>query len=196
MKKSNIPLRVGLFLIVMGLVWMVGGLLLAPTHPLWTYMLAVVIAVMLLFVLYSRKNLLWIEAPDDENDGSPEALRWRRERRGWRYVTVGEVAIVVMAVWLVNVRRRPDWLLAAIALVVGVHFLALAAVFKGQRRLARRFLIEGLVMINLAGFVVLEIASPWWNVVVGTVMAAILWAAVLLILFARAIRSETLSPKA
>ena len=196
MKKSNIPLRVGMFLIVMGLVWMVAGLLLAPTHPLWAYALAVVIAVMLLFVLYSRKNLLWIEAPDDENDGSPEALRWRRERRGWRYVTLGELVFVMAAVWLVNAKQRPDWLLAAIALVVGVHFLALAAVFKGQRRLAQRFLIEGLVMIVLVGFVVAEVAPLWRNGVVGIAMAAILWVAVLLILFARAIRSETLSPKA
>ncbi len=137
MKKSNIPLRVSLFLIVMGLVWMVAGLLLAPTHPLWAYALAVVIAVVLLFVFYNRKDLLWMEVPDDESDRSPEALRWHRERRGWRYVTLGELVFVMAAVWLVNARQRLDWLLAAI-----------------------------------------------------------LWVAVLLILFARAIRLETLSPKA
>lgn len=63
----------------------------------------------------------------------------------------------MVAVWLVNAMRRPDLLLAAIALVVGVHFLALAAVFKGQRRLARRFLIEGPVMIAIVGLLVAEI---------------------------------------
>ncbi len=196
MKKSNIPLGVSLFLIVMGLVWMVGGLLLAPSHPLWTYTLAVVIAIVLLFVLYRRKDLLWIEAPDDVQDESPEATRWRRERRSWRYVTAGEFALVAAAVWLVNVMQRPDWLLAAITFVVGVHFLALAAVFKGQRRLARRFLIEGLVMIVLVGFVVAEVAPLWRNGVVGIAMAVILWAAALLNLFVRAVRPEAPSPKA
>lgn len=97
-----------------------------------------------------------------------------RAERALMWASIGEGVGLFLAGNIVMNLHRPDWLLPAMALVVGLHFLpiAWAAHFRPY------FLLDAaLVLAAIAGF---SVPAPLGGAVAGLVAALALWTAALL----------------
>lgn len=61
---------------------------------------------------------------------TPSPQQRRRTTRGFLLLLVGEIVAMNVAVMLFDHYQRPDWLMPAIAVIVGLHFLPMAPLLR------------------------------------------------------------------
>lgn len=99
-------------------------------------------------------------------------------------VVVGEAVAIALASRLLNQARHDELIPLVVALIVGIHFLPLAALFHMPM-----YYLTGMVMIILAGGALIALCfkvtlgNPYaWSVVIGLGNAVILWLTALYVL--------------
>jgi hypothetical protein len=119
------------------------------------------------------------------SDSSPEArARGRTARRRYLAVVAGEFIVIFLAANVLGSAGLAPLIPPVIALVVGLHFLPLAAVF----RVRLYYLTGALISIPAAVAAVallmgVTLGNPFgWPVVVGVATAAVLWATAFVLL--------------
>ncbi|WP_380175778.1 hypothetical protein ACFEMC_09545 [Kineococcus sp. DHX-1] len=98
---------------------------------------------------------------------TPEEERWRKRSGiafGWVFTL--EAVLIVVAANVLSAVGRPDLVLPAIALVVGLHFYPMARIF---RRRVDTWLATVLSAVGLAGLLALLLTSTDRNTVWGLV---------------------------
>ena len=105
-----------------------------------------------------------------------------RAERALMWASIGEGVGLFLAGNIVMNLHRPDWLLQAMALVVGLHFLPIAWAAR-----FRPYFILGaaLVLASIAGF---SVPAPLGGAVAGLMAALALWTAAL-----HAVRRDSLA---
>ncbi|TXR52886.1 hypothetical protein [Quadrisphaera setariae] len=98
---------------------------------------------------------------------TPEEQRWqKRAGMAFGWVFTAEAVLIVVAANVLGGIGRPDLVLPAIALVVGVHFYPMARIF---RRRIDTWLATALSAVGLAGLLVLLLTSASRDLVWGVV---------------------------
>lgn len=98
---------------------------------------------------------------------SPEEQRWqKRAGMAFGWVFTAEAVLIVVAANVLGGIGRPDLVLPAIALVVGVHFYPMARIF---RRRIDTWLATALSAVGLAGLLVLLLTGASRDLVWGLV---------------------------
>ncbi|MEH3078240.1 MAG: hypothetical protein PGN11_16525 [Quadrisphaera sp.] len=98
---------------------------------------------------------------------TPEEQRWqKRAGAAFGWVFTAEAVVIVVAANVLARIGRPDLVLPAIALVVGVHFYPMARIF---RRRIDTWLATALSAVGLAGLLVLLLTGASRDLVWGLV---------------------------
>lgn len=153
-----------------GVLWLTIGLATGRRSPLWLRG-SILLAGLLLAALVARLDLRAVRlsrlAPP--LTAEQQAIGKQVGRRfGW--ITGLEGGAIVLAVIILNVVRRPDYILSTIALIVGLHFFPLAGLFASPF-----YCLTGLAgcAIGVAGYFV---ADPRLRAsVVGLSFGLLLW---------------------
>ncbi len=154
-------------LTLFGLAWCLASLLNWPSHPHWTIVLALGIAASLIAASAFR-----IVCPGGATapDATRAAADGRRAGILFGIIFTLEGAFIALAAVLLSRHQLTDWIPVAAALIVGVHFLPLAHVFR-----VPLYYATGVLSI-LAAVVCFAIRDPASRVFwLGLSMAAILW---------------------
>jgi phosphatidylglycerophosphate synthase len=164
-----------LLYVALGAAWALVGLLeLRPVGTPWINLfLGVTAAVLLIFAMRSFQRAS--ELPEDEVSEEQQRERASRSRRSHRVLTAQGVAITVISAGLI-LAGRPGYIAAATSLVVGLHFMALAAIHHAPGE----YLVGGLLIAVAVGAMYLIPRAPTipdgvMNVVAGFGTAIILW---------------------
>jgi hypothetical protein len=189
MSSADFRYRILNFLIVMGAMWIIAGLALAPRRPLWALALALGIAAALTLAVRRTRNVALAAkdgatTPQDQAEEPAEAAaaQERSEQMWWRRITMAEFLFIFLAIWAAEIRQRVDLMLVGAATVVALYFIGLGFVFRRRRVLATRFSTEGALMLALVAFAGTAASPLWRNFWIGVGMGAILWTSVLLAL--------------
>ncbi len=186
MAAADFRYRILNFLVVMGAMWIIAGLALAPRRPLWALVLALAVTATLSWMVRRSRNVVLAAqdaapVPQATQEGFAEeaAAQERGERVWWRRITMAEFLFVFLAIWAAEIRQRVDLVLVGAATVVALHFIGLGFVFRRRRVLASRFSTEGALMLALVAFAGTTASPLWRNFWIGVGMGAILWLSVL-----------------
>lgn len=105
------------------------------------------------------------------------AAEERRYGRTFGMVFSLEIVIIALAVILLNVFHHPEFLLPLVAIVVGLHFFPLAALFK-----VRLYYVTGALLALASVTVMLAVPVQTmignlhtWDTLMGVICAVILW---------------------
>ncbi|HET7034769.1 MAG TPA: hypothetical protein VFI42_03735 [Thermomicrobiaceae bacterium] len=165
-----------LVLTIFGTVWgIVGAIALNGWGSPELAIVVVVIGIVLLAQAVSLRNAA-ARLPDDEGDHAAE----NRRQRGFIAINVVEFGSIAIAVFACNVTQQLHLLVPLIALIVGLHFLPLAALFH-----VRTYYVTGVLLCLLAvlGLFAIpstssidgrEVRASWAVVSFGA--AVVLWA--------------------
>ena len=138
--------------------WWIAGLWGSPL-PTWFMVGGPIISVLL--ILIARRRLSGASArPPEEAKRAGRIVGWAAGGEG--------IAIAVVANLLILNGHR-DLVLPAMAIIVGLHFLPLALLFKVRIYYATALL---LVLVGAAGFI---LDAPLRNLVTGLSSAGLLW---------------------
>ncbi len=139
------------------------ALLVFPQYGVLDVIVAVVLA--LAVIGFARR-------PAEDRSKVPDALTSAEAPRGRRtffIVLITELVLINVAWSLLRGAHHPEYLVAAIAVIVGLHFIPLASIFRD-----RIFYVPAVIMTGagaLAGFTL-------WSAVACIACAAALWTAV------------------
>ena len=111
------------FMTVFGLAWMLWGIWLLRLPARLSLVLSVAVIVV-------AASLLAVEAPRLSAPATAGAqIRWHDLRSRFVLINVLQYTAIAVAFGVCLRRRRPDLLAVAISLIVGAHFIPLAALF-------------------------------------------------------------------
>ncbi len=120
------------------------------------------------------------------DNSSPEAAQ-RGKSAGQQFAVVGAIEVILIALASILLGRTDHGELTplVIALIVGVHFLPLAYIFRVRAYYFTGFIMSLLALVALAAlFFGVTLGGPYaWATVIGVGNALILWATALYILF-------------
>jgi hypothetical protein len=159
------------FMFGFGIVWLLLGLFRGRSSPVWVRVALLLLGIGLgasIFTLGSRASGL----PHDVSQPTAEQRAANREIGRHFYMIFGaELAAIFVAVVVLRLIHYPDYILPGIAVIVGVHFVPLAALFKSPV-----FYGTGVLgcIIGLAGFLVADAGLR--QKVVGLSFGSMLWA--------------------
>jgi hypothetical protein len=154
-------------LTLFGLAWSLAALLNWPAHPTWSIVLALALAAAL--VAASAKRALH---PGGRPAIDPEkaAADGRRSGMWFGIIFTLEGVFIAIAAILLSAHHLADWIPAATACIVGLHFLPLARLFR-----VPLYYATGILSVAAAA-ATFAIHDPLAQVVfLGLAMAAILW---------------------
>jgi hypothetical protein len=158
------------FMFGFGIVWLLLGLFRGRSSPIWVRVALLLLGIGLgasIFILSSRASAL----PHDVFQPTPQQIAANREITRHFYLIFGaELVAIFLTVVVLRLIHYPDYILPGIAIIVGIHFVPLAALFKSPL-----FYGTGLVgcVIGLIGFFV---ADPGLRQkVVGLSFGLMLW---------------------
>ncbi len=118
------------FMFVFGVVWLLLGLFRGRPSPAWLRVSLLIIAIALggsIAILSVRASRI----PRDATPLSDQQIATNRQIALHFYVIFGiELAAIFLAAAVLSAIHYPDYILSGIALIVGVHFFPLAALFK------------------------------------------------------------------
>jgi 1-acyl-sn-glycerol-3-phosphate acyltransferase len=138
--------------------WWIAGLWGAPL-PTWFMVGGPIISVLMIFI--ARRRLRGVPAR------SPQAAKRAGRIVGW---AVGGEALAMTVVGnLLAINHQTAFVLPAMAIIVGLHFLPLAVLLKVRVYYATALL---LILVGLAG---LFLQAPLRNLVTGLSSAGLLW---------------------
>jgi hypothetical protein len=155
-----------------GVGWAAYGLSLSP---MWAKATGGAVAVIAIIMLILAARRLMQRARSLPGPDAAQQARGRRQRLGFIAVLVGEIVLLNVAVALLSAPALRVYWVPAIALVVGVHFLPLAWLFR-----MKAFWACGVAMMAAAAGATLVIHSDAGSTEVvlaveSMVNAAILW---------------------
>jgi hypothetical protein len=159
------------FMFAFGIVWLLLGLFRGRSSPVWVRIALLLLGIGLgapIFTLGSRASRL----PHDVSQPMAEQRAANREIGRHFYMIFGaELAAIFVAVVVLRLIHYPDYILPGIAVIVGVHFVPLAALFKSPV-----FYGTGVLgcIIGVAGFLVADAGLR--QKVVGLSFGLMLWA--------------------
>lgn len=157
------------FMFGFGVVWLLIGLFSGRPSPAWLKSALIVIGVGLGAAILT----LGVQASHLPNAASlsPQQAAINREIGNHFYLIFGlELAAIFVAVVALNALHHPDFILCGVALIVGVHFVPLAALFHAPIYYWTGFLGCG---IGLIGFFIAD--SMLRQKVVGLSFGMLLW---------------------
>jgi hypothetical protein len=135
------------------------------------FILAIPVGITMLLTLGLTKLQRKIEALPDERLPLMVADRDARSRKIFTAVNIAQLIAIVAAVQAWTMLRKPEYAAPTVAVIVGLHFLALARPM--EQPLYR---ITGALLIVLSlGTAVAVPSHAMWPVVVGLGSAVILW---------------------
>jgi hypothetical protein len=159
-----------IFMFCFGIVWFLIGLLQGRPSPAWLRLSLLAIGIALgasIATLEVRARNI----PHGPSARTAQQLAINREIARHFYIIFGvELAAIFLAVVVLKALRYPDYILSGIAIIVGVHFFPLAALFR-----ANVYYGAGLLgcAIGLAGFLVADAGLR--QKVVGLSFGLLLW---------------------
>jgi hypothetical protein len=159
------------FMFAFGAVWLCFGLFRGRPLPPWLR-LSLVIAAIVVVASITTLAIRALHMPPNLSLPTPDQIAASHRIALHFYVIAGiELVAIFMAVAALNVFHYPDYILCGIALIVGVHFFPLAALFR-----APVFYGTALIgcSIGLAGFLVAN--AELRQKVVGLSFGLLLWA--------------------
>ncbi len=157
--------------------WALSAFRAVPAAILLTYLLLAIalVSFALVAVRRGRKMLRAL--------GAQRSDFWRHRRKPFWIVVFLEVVGCGIAVALVGVLRRPEWVAAGISLVVGLHFLPLGRIFEAPAY----YWVGSLIVV--ADILALMLSGIWNPTALAAgATGAILWAASIHLL-ARSLRT-------
>ncbi len=136
----------------------------------WLMGAAAVVSVFMLIVV-SRLKQRVAQLPAER---STSELDRRAARAGRTFVTVNIVQglVIFLAVQVCYNRHTPEYLAPAVAVIVGIHFMALAGAFETPSH----WTVGGLMCVLALGTLLAVADRGMWGIVIGFGNAAILWA--------------------
>jgi hypothetical protein len=159
-----------IFMFGFGIVWLLIGLLQGRPSPAWLRLSLLVIGIAL-GVSIATLGLRASNIPHSPSATTAQQLATNREIARHFYIIFGvELAAIFLAVVVLKALSYPDYILCGIAIIVGVHFFPLAALFR-----APVYYGTGLVgcAIGLAGFLVAD--ADLRQKIVGLSFGLLLW---------------------
>lgn len=172
-----------------GIIWLLLGLIRGPRSPRWVPILLLVAGIALgaaiaeLGVRASRR-------PSNSTPLSREQVSTNREIGRHFYMIFGaELAAIALAVVVLNVIHQSGYILCGIALIVGVHFFPLAALFR-----APLYYFTGALgcAIGVAGFLVAD--GELRQKFVGLSFGVLLWMTALWIVWTGIAATPSVAP--
>jgi hypothetical protein len=154
-------------LTLFGLAWSFAALLNWPAHPAWSIVLSLSIAAALIGAAIFRAL-----HPGGRPASNPAlaAAEGRRSGMWFGLIFTLEGVFIAIAAILLGSHHLADWIPVATALIVGIHFLPLARLFRVPLYYGTA------ILASLAALASFAIADPLTRVVsLGLAMAAILW---------------------
>lgn len=130
---------------------------------LWIYLAVAIIPAMLMGFAFFRLSRL----PNSPGNPSPTAGKMGRN---FRIVLIAEVLLIMIAIVVLGRSGRPDLITASIALIVGLHFLPLAAIFR-----VPLYYATGIVMTTWTILCLVFLQSPTSTFSVAIGCGLILW---------------------
>jgi hypothetical protein len=160
------------FMFGFGMVWLLLGLFRGRPSPAWPRVSLLALGIVLgagIGTLGWRASRL----PASAAQLTPQQLAGNREIGRHFYLIFGaELAAIFLAVTVLKAIHYADYILSGIAIIVGVHFFPLAALF----RMPLYYGVGSLAcFIGLAGFVVTDVRAR--QTLVGLSLGALLWGA-------------------
>lgn len=157
------------FVSAFGFVWAsMGG---SSAFPESSYFILAASAVVSL-ALVSTALYLWRASrslPELPKDAMP-AGTWRR----FRIVGIAEGIAIFAAIFILGRVRQPEWIPAAIALIVGIHFFPLASIFRVRIYHATGFLLCAVFALTVSLAFASGVEAVWFAVP-GLGSALVLW---------------------
>lgn len=161
------------FMFSFGIVWLLIGLLQGRPSPAWLRLSLLFVGIALgasIAIMGMRASSF----PHDASSPTAQRLATNCEIGRHFYIIFGvELAAIFLAVAVLKAIHYPDYILSGIAIIVGVHFFPLAALFR-----APVYYGTGLLgcAIGLTGFLVAD--ANLRQKVVGLSFGMLLWATV------------------
>ena len=156
-----------------GIWWVFAAMSSISGVALWIYIaVAIVPATLAGFAIFRLCRLR-----DLPGDPSPTA---EKMARNFRIVLIAEVLVIVLAIVALGRSGHPDFITVAIALIVGLHFLPLAAIFR-----VPLYYTTGIVMTTWAIICSIFLQSLFRTISVAIGSGLILWLTSLILLLGR-----------
>ncbi len=160
------------FLALMGGYWCLTALSFWSGRPGWAIAVACAVVILLLAGCVVR----WLQAAKLPRGGEADAAQGKRMGMWFGIIFGIEGGMIGVIAPLLARTGHSEWILMAIALIVGVHFLPLAYVFE----VPQYYLLGGLCVVGSLGCFLIPPMEPR-NLCVGFVMAFALWLTSLLL---------------
>ncbi|HUI84146.1 MAG TPA: hypothetical protein VL240_07980 [Candidatus Binatia bacterium] len=158
-----------LLLTFFGCVWLGLGLASLTMNPLWLAVALALLAVALLVPSFGIFRMGY-EAAHRAGPMTEEQKRvQRRMGRAFGIIFAAEGLLIFVAVNVLNNLHREQYVLTAIAAIVGLHFLPLARLYRFPLYYA-----VGVLMV-LDGFASLALPAPGRNTTLALSVGAVLW---------------------
>ena len=135
------------------------------------WLLAVPLAITMIMFLALGKYQRKVEALPDEFPAAGAEQREARERKMFTIVNAAQAIAIFLAVQVWFNLHRPEYVAPTVAVIVGLHFFALA----GPMELPSHRIPGTLLLVLALGTIVAVPSHQSWGVVVGLGSALILW---------------------
>jgi hypothetical protein len=167
-----------------GAFWAIGGVFNLP-NPVSALILVVSLLVVVGLLIASLR--LWRKSETLPAHSSPEeSMYWRNSGKWFGLIFASEAALIAIASIVLGNTGHDALIPPVIALIVGLHFLLLAPLFR-----LPLYNVTGIAMSSLALACIIAVIAGWrpageslffWSSVVGLGSAALLWATAITLL--------------
>ncbi|KAA3648250.1 MAG: hypothetical protein DWQ07_04435 [Chloroflexi bacterium] len=166
----------GIFLVISGLWAAVGIAAIGLGGANWLYLIGIFFVILgLVFAIYNYLQRVR-RLPEDTLSEEIQADYQRANMRLGIATAIEAISVAVGAVILAAALDRPEWIGPYVAVVVGLHLIAVAPIYGTQNDY---WLAGGIVLVTLIAIFVYPKVYPGWNALIGFTTMILLWLSVL-----------------